>query len=66
MSGYGLRALISRDWHALSLARRGHPVHVRTDPLCVIHRAPKPGSRLDAASRGVYCPRCSPSVRLGD
>lgn len=47
-----------RDWHALSLARRGHRVHVMTDPACALYRPPRPGSRLDRASRGVSCPRC--------
>jgi hypothetical protein len=47
------------DWHALWLVHRGHPVHVRTDPACVIYRAPRPGSRLDRVSRGVSCPRCT-------
>jgi len=48
-----------RDWHSMSLIRRGHAVHQRTDPACVIYRAPKPGSRLDRASRGFACPRCA-------
>lgn len=48
-----------RDWHSMSLIRRGHAVHQRTDPACVIYRAPKPGSRLDRVSRGFACPRCA-------
>jgi hypothetical protein len=46
------------DWRALSLARRGHPVHVRTDPACARHRPAAPGTRLDLASRGIGCLRC--------
>lgn len=48
-----------RDWHALSLARRGRLVHVRTDPACIIHTAARPGSMLDRVSRGVECRRCA-------
>lgn len=48
-----------RDWHALSLTRRGHSVHVRTDPACIIHHPPRPGSLLDRVSRGVECARCA-------
>lgn len=46
------------DWHNLWLARRGHAVHVQTDPACAFYRAPGAGSRLDRASRGIACPRC--------
>jgi hypothetical protein len=49
-----------RDWHSMSLIRRGHPVHQRTDPACVMYAPSRPGSRLDRASRGVQCPRCVP------
>jgi hypothetical protein len=48
----------SRDWHALHLVRRGHQVHVRTDPRCVLSAPPRRGSPLDRRSRGVLCPRC--------
>lgn len=47
-----------RDWHALRLIRRGGRVHLFTDPACRFHHAPRPGSRLDRASRGVSCPIC--------
>lgn len=49
-----------RDWHALRLVRRGHRVHLTTDPACVLYTPPRPGSRLDRLSRGVSCPRCAP------
>lgn len=35
--------------------RRGH---VRTDPACLLYRAPRPGSRRDRASRGRSCDYC--------
>ena len=47
-----------RDWHAISLVRRGHIVHMFTDPACRFHHAPRPGSRLDQYSRGISCPAC--------
>lgn len=52
----GVMAL--RDWHSFFLIRRGYKVHQRADPACVIHRPPRPGSRLDRVSRGLACPRC--------
>lgn len=32
--------------------------HLMTDPACIHHRAPRPRSRLDRASRGVSCVPC--------
>jgi hypothetical protein len=37
--------------------------HVRTDPACVQYRTPRPGSRLDRASRGYGCPACIGGAR---
>lgn len=43
-------------WLVLWFRPRG--VHVRTDPACRVRRLPRPGSRLDRASRGVSCSVC--------
>jgi len=51
------------QWHRLSLVRRGHRVHATTDPTCRWYRAPRRGSRLDRASRGVTCPACPKTQR---
>ena len=32
--------------------------HLRTDPACAEHVAPRPGSQLDRKSRGYSCTRC--------
>lgn len=42
------------------MLRRAHARHLRTDPACVHYAAPKLGSRLDAASRGLSCRQCMP------
>lgn len=39
--------------------------HLTTDPACVNYRAPRPGSRLDRASRGHSCGRCMADAAFG-
>lgn len=46
-------------WYALHVQRLAMRTHVRTDPRCRIHRAPREGSLLDRASRGAVCGRCA-------
>jgi hypothetical protein len=49
----------ARDWITLWLVRHGVDVHQTMDPACAYRDyRPKPGSRLDRASRGIQCPRC--------
>lgn len=48
-----------RDWYALWLVRRGHHVHLTTDPACTLAVAVRAGSRLDRVSRGWTCPVCA-------
>ena len=60
--GKGRRA---DGWLSLILHRWAHSRHLRTDPACVHFAAPKPGSRLDGASRGLACWQCQLS-RLRD
>jgi hypothetical protein len=48
-----------RDWHALSLIKRGRLVHIATDPRCMFYVAARPGSPLDRWTRGVSCPLCN-------
>ena len=40
--------------------------HLTTDPACIEYRAPRPGSRLDRASRGVSCVPCMVTAAFGD
>lgn len=40
--------------------------HLTTDPACTQHRAPRPGSRLDRASRGVSCGVCMRRAAFSD
>jgi hypothetical protein len=47
-----------RDWRRLAMVRAGRIEHLRTDPACMIYRAPRPGSLLDRVSRGFSCPVC--------
>lgn len=46
------------QWLRLSLVRRGHRVHLHTDPICIRYTPPRQGTRLDRSSRGVSCPLC--------
>jgi hypothetical protein len=53
------------DWTLLALHALASSIqsptddrHLRTDPLYTEYRAPRPGSRLDRASRGVSCSPC--------
>lgn len=54
-----------RAWLLLAVHRLASAIagladdhHLTTDPICVRHRAPRSGSRLDRASRGVACVPC--------
>lgn len=50
--------LIVLSWWAQDLLDRPRRKHLTTDPSCVEHRAPRPGSWLDRASRGLECEPC--------
>ena len=40
--------------------------HLTTDPACMDYRAPRPGSWLDRASRGLECEPCMVRRAFGD
>ena len=50
--------LIIASWWIQGGLDRIHRYHLTTDPACVHHRAPRAGSRLDRASRGLECEPC--------
>lgn len=52
------RLLIFAEWLVGTLQWVVASHHLRTDPACVEHRAPRAGSRLDRVSRGYGCSRC--------
>jgi hypothetical protein len=47
------------------LLYRANGHHLATDPACVHYAAPRPGSRLDRASRGHSCGRCMADRAFG-
>ena len=52
------RMILLADRVVSTLQWWGASSHLRTDPACVEHVAPRAGSRLDRRSRGVSCTRC--------
>jgi hypothetical protein len=50
--------LIVLSWWAQDLLDRPRRKHLTTDPACEKHRAPRAGSWLDRASRGLECEPC--------
>jgi hypothetical protein len=58
--------LIVAAWWVQGLLEKIQHRHLTTDPACVNHRAPRPGSRLDRASRGLECEPCMVRRAFGD
>lgn len=58
--------LIIASWWAQGAFDRIRRGHLTTDPACVQHRAPRPGSWLDRTSRGLECEPCMIRRALGD
>lgn len=50
--------LIIATWWAQGAFDSVRRHHLRTDPACAHHKPPRPGSRLDRASRGLECEPC--------
>ncbi|MFD6699705.1 MULTISPECIES: hypothetical protein [unclassified Microbacterium] len=50
--------LIVAAWWIQGAFDRIKRMHLVTDPRCVKHRPPRPGSVLDRASRGLECEPC--------
>ena len=53
-----------RRWIQLRMTRWILAHHLTTDPACIHWRRPREGSRLDSASRGYACVRCSYERRM--
>lgn len=62
-----MRAWLILCAHALAswVDSFGDDRHLTTDPACQHHRAPRPGSSLDRASRGVSCVPCMRAAAWG-
>lgn len=50
--------LIVASWWFQEFLDKPRRRHLTTDPACVHHKAPYPGSWLDRASRGLECEPC--------
>lgn len=59
------RMLIAADRVASTLMWWASSFHLRTDPACAEHVAPRAGSRLDRTSRGHSCTRCMRVAAFG-
>lgn len=58
--------LIVAAWWLRGAVDRITRRHLTTDPACAEHRAPRPGSWLDRASRGLECEPCMVRRAVGD
>lgn len=50
--------LIIASWWAQEILDRPRRGHLTTDPACMKHCAPRPGSFKDRAARGLECEPC--------